>query len=137
MPVAASSNTQLRVILDHTIVGQELTGLEFRKDREYAACRLCGAVFQSAHAISTLSSDYTANVVYLIALETRQWRDRHNKTHPDRDHIALTKSGRTFTPEAALRLASFGLVSLDSDDTEVAHALLSAPRLPASEPERF
>ncbi len=139
--------TRPRVILDHSIVGQHLTGLQFRKDREYAACRLCGAVFQSrlaielpsARAINTPDTPqhaYTPLIQQEVAVETQLWRNRHNRTHPDWQHIALRRSGRTFTPEAALRLAPYGIVSLDGD-TEIAAALWEAPRLPTSEPERF
>ena len=138
MPVASKVVLHTRVILDHTIVGQELTGLEFRKDREHAACRLCGAVFQAARATYSLNYLYTPLVQQEVAVETQLWRNRHNKLHPDWQHVQFKKSGRTFTPEASYRLASYGIVPVgDSNDGEIAAALWEAPRLPTNEPERF
>lgn len=117
------------IILDHTIVGQELTTLSIRKDREFAACRICGVVFQSELATDLPDHMYDGTAVYMVAAETRYWRMQHNKLHPERVHLAFRASGLTFTPEAAQRLAPYGLVSLDASD-EVAQAMLEAPRAP-------
>jgi hypothetical protein len=126
-----------RVILDHSIVGQAGTTLSIRKDREFAACRICGAVFQSLLNTNAVSDEeYRSDPLITIAagIETDEWRDNHNKKHPRREHIALAKSGRTFMPEAAQRLAPYGLVSLDQDD-ETVHANLTAPRAPFDDVE--
>jgi hypothetical protein len=118
-------------ILEHSIVGQSLTSLTIRKGREHAGCRICGAVFQARLAIETPDDCYTLQVQALVAAETREWRDRHNKRHNKREHLSFRASGRTYTPEAALRLAPFGFAALDSvEDEEVAQAMLEAPRAP-------
>jgi hypothetical protein len=118
----------LRVILDHS-VDHPL----FRKDREYAACRICGAVFQPALNTTRVDdADYRADPLLEMAasLEIVEWRQQHNRTHRESEHISLQRSGRTFTPEAAQRLAPYGIVSLDQDD-ETVHAQLTAPRAPS------
>jgi hypothetical protein len=119
-------------------VGQSLTTLSIRKDREFAGCALCGAVFQSAMAIHVADEEWNADKMvfeHAVAIETREWRDAHNKTHSEREHRQFVASGRTFSPEAAIKLAPFGLVSLDVDDAEVAQAMLEAPRAPRDDVE--
>jgi hypothetical protein len=124
------------VILEHSIVGIDTDAFRFRKDREYAACRICGAVFQSELAHIAGEEEYILNsdIRIAIAIETKEWRSNHNKKHSPKEHILLRKSGLTFTPEAAHRLAPFGIVSLDSD-SEIASALLEAPRAPHDDAE--
>jgi hypothetical protein len=128
-----------RLILDHSIVGQSLTSLSVRKDREFAGCAICGAVFQSRLAIELSDEEWNADrkvFEIAVAIETREWRDRHNKTHSEKVHRAFRASGRTFSPEAAHKLAPFGLVSLDDcNEDEVAHAMLEAPRAPVDDVE--
>lgn len=125
-------------ILDHSIVGQSLTSLTIRKDREFAACRICGVVFQARLAIELSDEEWGSSPLlfeHAVAIETKEWRERHNKTHSEREHREFVASGRTFSPEAAHRLAPFGLVSLDVGDSEVAHAMLVAPRAPYDDVE--
>lgn len=127
-----------RVLLEHTIVGLEGVddSFKFRKDREYAACRICGAVFQSALAHMAGDDEYELNpdIKLAIAIETKMWRSSHNKKHSEKEHLALRASGLTFTAEAAHRLAPYGIVTLD-DDAEITSALLEAPRAPTDDAE--
>jgi hypothetical protein len=129
----------MRVLLDHSIVGQSLTSLTIRKDREFAGCRICGAMFQARLAIELSDEEWnvTPNLfANAVMLQTKEWRDRHNKTHSDRVHRQFVESGRTLTPEAAHKLAPFGLVPIaDGDDEEVAHAMRVAPRAPYDDVE--
>lgn len=124
----------MRVLLDHTIVGQSATSLTFRKDREYAACRICGRIFQSRLAIEISDGEWaTDRLVFetAVAIETRRWRNKHNRKHSAREHLALEMSGLTFTPEAVVALAPFGLVPvMDAEVPEIAQALREAPRAP-------
>lgn len=123
----------MRVILDHSIVGQSLTSLSIRKDRQYAGCRICGAMFQSS---LVHSEPYTDVLQARVVTETRQWQDRHNRSHTEREHLTFRASGRTFSPEAAHKLVPFGLVPLDCPtDDEVAHAMATAPRAPFDDAE--
>lgn len=121
----------MRVLLEHSIVGLDDENFKFRKDREYAACRICGAIFQSklAHMASDEEYEVNPDIRVGIAIETKMWRSRHNRIHSEKEHLALHASGLTFTPEAAYRLAPYGIVTLD-DNQEVADALLTSPRAP-------
>lgn len=128
----------MRVVLDHTIVGQALTTLTIRKDREFAGCAICGAVFQSRLAIEVSDEEWErdrATFELAVALETKEWRVQHNLKHNEGVHLEFRKSGRTFSPDAAHKLAPFGLVSLDVNDEEVAHAMRVAPRAPYDDVE--
>lgn len=128
----------MRVLLEHTIVGLEGVdeSFHFRKDREYAACRICGDIFQSkiAHVANDFEYEGDPGIKLAIAIETKMWRSRHNEKHSKKEHLALRASGLTFTPEAAHRLAPYGIVTLDSD-SEVADALLGSPRAPSDDVE--
>lgn len=130
------------LILDHSIVGQSATTLSIRKDREFAACRICGAIFQSWLNTDAVSDEeYSANAEIQIAahIETNEWRRHHNLRHSEREHRNFRATGLTLTPEAAHKLAPFGIVPIA--DTigpyadEVACALFEAPRAPVDDVE--
>jgi hypothetical protein len=124
----------MRLLLDHSIVGQSLTSLTIRKDREFAACRICGAIFQPWLNTDTPDHEYNSEIRLAASIEVLEWRSKHNAQHPDKEHIRFNQSGRTMTPEAAIKLAPFGLVPLDGDD-EIAQALAEAPRVPVNDVE--
>jgi hypothetical protein len=122
------------VLLDHSIVGQSATTLTIRKDREYAACRICGDIFQPWLNTDTPNHAYTPEVRLAADIEILQWRNKHNLKHSDRQHKLFIQSGRTLSPEAAIRLAPFGLVPVgDSGDEEIIQALAEAPRAPVDD----
>lgn len=128
------------VLLDHSIIGQsQLTNFELRKERNLAACRLCGAVFQPAYYIKhPLNLPLDPEKAYEAEREILDWRSKHNSKHSPHEHMLLAMSGRVFTPEAAHKLAPFGLVPVsyqEENPEEVADALLKAPRAPTSSPE--
>lgn len=129
----------MRLLLDHSIVGQSATTLTIRKDREFAGCRVCGAIFQSRMAIEVSDEEWEADRLVFetaVAVETRQWRNKHTRTHSKRAHMQLEESGLTFTPEAAIRLAPFGLVPVgDAEVAEIAQAMREAPRAPIDDVE--
>lgn len=103
----------------------ELTNFEFDSTKPYAGCRLCGVLYQTpANRLGDVEG---------LAL----WREIHNKKHTEKEHIALIHSGRWATPEAAQKLAPFGIFS-PSDvlfDNEVNDALAKAPRTPSDDSE--
>ena len=130
----------LSVILDHSIVGQSATTLSINKNREYAACRICGAIFQSWLNTNQVSDEeYKADpsLELAAALETMEWRRNHNRKHSERTHRAFRATGRTMTPEAANKLAPFGLVAINDAllDNDIACALFEAPRAPTNDVE--
>lgn len=126
----------MSLLLDHSIVGQSLTTLTIRKDREFAACRICGAIYQSTINKETPDRAYTPLKEWIAHGQTLRWREDHNRNHPEKVHLAFRASGLTLTPWAAHRLAPFGLVPIaDATDPEVAMAMLEAPRAPVDDAE--
>lgn len=127
------------VFLDHSIVGQsELTNFKLRKDRQYAFCRICGALYQSRLATDTDDLNYTTDwaIPYAVEIETREWQMAHNKTHPEHVHKSFVASGRFLSPEATVKLAPYGIAPVSDMimDDEVAQAALEAPRAPSDSP---
>ena len=125
------------ILLDHSIVGQSATTLTIRKDREYAACRICGAIFQSILNIKTSDVEYAPLIKLAATIETNEWRVKHNKRHSVREHMAFRASGLTLTPEAAIKLAPYGLVPvMDAySNHEIVDALALAGRAPVDDVE--
>lgn len=126
--------------LDHSIVGQqELTNFELRKDREFACCRICGAIYQSRVALDSGTLEYELNpaLKVLVKADTVEWRINHNKTHPDHVHRAFMMSGLFLAPEAAHKLAPYGIAPVSDMVTnpESAIAAYEAPRAPVAEVE--
>lgn len=130
----------MHIILDHSIVGISATTLSIRKDREFAACRICGAIFQSWLNTNRVSDEeYAADpeIELAAAIETKEWRRQHNLKHSEATHRQFRESGLTFTPEAAHKLAPFGLVPIGDMvyQDEIAQALAEAPRAPVDDVE--
>jgi hypothetical protein len=124
------------VLLDHTIVGQSLTSLTIRKDREFAGCRICGAIFQPKLNTDTPDELYTELTAYRAHEEITRWRIKHNKRHAEREHLQFRDTGLTLSPRAAHRLAPYGLIPvLDAQDPEIADAMRTAPRAPYDDVE--
>ena len=124
----------MRVLLDHSIVGQSATSLTIRKDRRFAGCAICGALFQPAVFINSI--ELTPAQIVEGEAEIAQWRTEHNKSHTAKQHMQHAESGLTLQPKAANRLAPFGLVPVaDAEDGEIADALREAPRAPVDDVE--
>lgn len=123
-----------------------LPGLKFRPDRDHSYCGICGAVFQSEADRDPVGvyqqdpaqfSHRLANVEIHARNLRQQWRLTHSKTHPQRAHNSLRLSGRHVTPEAAEKLAAFGIISLTDlvMDDEVSHALRLSKAVPKDDAE--
>jgi hypothetical protein len=81
--------------------------------------------------------DYAADPDLKLAahLETLEWRRYHNTKHSEKAHRTFRATGRTMTPEAANKLAPFGLVPIEDALTSEEHAcaLFDAPRAPVDD----
>lgn len=92
-----------------------IEGMKFNPDKDYRACLICGAVYQSwldrnyqALPVGPLKQKLAAR-----AKEQRgNWAVKHAGTHSIYEHELLKKSGLSMTPEAAKKLAAFGLLPL-------------------------
>jgi hypothetical protein len=124
-----------------------LEGLLFRADKPHDGCRICGAVFQTDYDRNpvgqfknptgrVLFSSVEAVNDYALHLR-REWSRKHNKQHTEREHRLLRLSGRWCTPEAAHRLAAFGVISLVdlALDDEVASAYRESNAVPIDDSE--
>ena len=115
------------------MVGSEgLTGFVFDPSKNHAGCGICGEVFQSI--LDRLQ--WPTYEEWQRALDMRtEWRIKHARTHSSAQHRQLKESGLFALPEAAGKLASFGIIPLTDTilHDEVAHALLEAPRAPTDD----
>jgi len=118
-----------------------LTNFEFDASKPFVGCKLCGRLFQSKYdrdPYSYVTADFAIDAVLHHARKlSRGWQITHNKSHPEHEHVALLKSGRWCTPEAAEILAPLGVIPLIDLvlDQEVNHAMRQAPRAPIVDAE--
>lgn len=120
-----------------------LIGFEFELGRPHTICKLCGAVFQTVYdrnPESYVDATYflNADMVSMYALGLRkEWSHNHAKTHSDWEHQALALSQRWCTPEAAEKLAPFGIIDIAglALDEEVQQAYRQAHRAPDNDAE--
>jgi len=112
----------------------ELTGLQFDPTCNHAGCGICGEVFQSP--LDRLQSPTVGEWSKALELRT-EWRIRHAGTHTAAQHRQLRLSGLFALPEAAQKLASYGIIPLTDTvrHDEVSHALLESPRAPSDDVE--
>jgi len=124
----------VKLFLNHSIVGApEALTEEFRDDRPYTFCRICGVVYQP-ELNRVHDWDYTPVVEVAAELLRREWSATHARRHTAKEHRQLQQSGNFLTPEAAYKLAPYGIAPL-GDDAEVMQAMAEAPRAPVDGPE--
>jgi hypothetical protein len=108
-------------------------GAKFDMKFPYTGCRICGAISQTDEDRHAKTPRQTLDA-YLNRLE---WRRKHSRTHPQHMHDQLERSGAYMTPEAASRLASYGIISVADMALidEHWHAGRESPRIPANDVE--
>lgn len=112
------------------MVGAEaLTGLVFDPSKPHCGCGICGEVYQSD--LDRLE-DPTLYERDLAFDKRQQWRMQHSRSHTSTQHRQLRESGLFALPEAAGKLASFGIIPLTDTvrHVEINDALFEAPRAP-------
>lgn len=120
------------VIVGGMVGADALTGLKFDPSKPHAGCGICGEVFQSdldrLEAPELYDRDRAFNA-------RQEWRIKHSRSHPDYMHEQLRKSGMFALPEAATKLAAFGIIPLTDTvrHVEVVDALFEAPRAPSDD----
>ncbi len=101
------TNRQKRHIVGHGFA-LRINGLKFDPNKDHTYCRICGDVYQSE-----LDRNYTNLEEWYEAMERRRaWSHSHSKLHGEREHLALAQSGLWVTPEAASKLAAFGIIPI-------------------------
>ena len=97
----------------------------FNTQRPYCGCSLCGEVFQSDLDRSVPPNHIPSNsLIARIAYDRRlRWRREHTCSHNHK------RNGTFTTPEAAQKLARYGIFSLVDlvMDDEISQALKEAP----------
>ena len=90
----------------------------FDPNGPYTYCRLCGDIFQCL-TVPEPQNTYVR----------QSWAVRHSSSHSKQEHDTYNKSNYYIMPEAQIKLAPFGIISLEQSD-EVRIALLeSKPQL--------
>lgn len=121
------------LVLTGGMVGADaLTGFVFDPSKNHAGCGICGEVFQSN--LDRLQTPTYEE--YMRALDKRtEWRIKHARTHTPAQHRQLHISGLFALPEAATKLAAFGIIPLTDTvrHDEIGHALFEAPRAPTDD----
>lgn len=109
-----------------------LEGMEFDPSFTHAGCGICGEVFQSH--LDRLQAPTVGE--FNRALDMRlEWRIRHARMHSSTEHRQLRLSGLFALPEAAKKLASYGIIPLTDTvrHDESVHALAESPRAPVND----
>jgi len=98
---------------------------------------ICGAIFQSKLDHTVNQGELPHNSLKASrAKELRErWSEQHRKSHPESEHKQLRKSGRAMTPEAAHKLAAFGIIPITDmvTDNEVEYALMESSAIPTED----
>lgn len=131
------TDPRLQVIITGAAVGlDKLAGLVFDKDKPFRACLICGAVFQSKGDRKTNSASSQRHVEQMAHIRIL-WANKHAREHSIKEHDALKRSGNVMTPEAANKLAAFGLIpavdAVLSDEINI--ALLESSAIPQDDCE--
>lgn len=110
----------------------KLEDADFDPGCNYRACLLCGAVFQSG-----IDREFDPSLRELLsAYEMREnWAKVHAKRHSGKEHAALKASGASMTPEAAHKLAAYGLIPLTGITEEIEVALFESSPMPTEDAE--
>lgn len=107
----------------------------FNPHADFSGCKLCGAVYQSDLDRKVANRHATPGESIQATVQRKNWTLHHAKTHSDKEHAALASSGRFCTPEAAYKLASYGIIGIPLvGDDETTDAQANAKRLPADSP---
>lgn len=129
----------------------------FDSQSPFSCCRLCGALYQHPddrrcksfldtgqlieHKMLNGESYFTGSQLAVVILDEctsrrQSWRLAHEaKYHTVAEIEAFAKTGYALTPEAAHKLAPYGITPLGNMSEEIVDALYTAPRKPNEEYE--
>ena len=116
------------LLLEVAVGTSELVNYKFDLNKPYAGCGICGEVYQT-------DLDRAGDDPFYAFTKRTEWRNAHARTHSDNEHRLLKNSGLLALPEAAQRLASYGIIPLTDSvkNDEVPIALLESPRAPIND----
>lgn len=123
---------------------ESLTNFKFQAHNPHTYCRICGALFQSdfdrnpEEFVSDDSNDITlSDVISYATLKRKRWSQYHAATHSSQEHDLLVKRNLWLTPDAAYRLAAYGIIPLVDMvlNDEIEDSLRQAPSIPTEDSE--
>lgn len=145
-------------LLISTPIGLDSLGAEFIVEAPWSACRLCGAIYQSDldritylfkqqgriqeivdrsnGEIHFIGDEHATRLLDDATDRRKRWRELHERRyHTEVEVESLLKTGFAMTPEAAHKLAPFGITPLGNMHEEIVDALFTAPRAPYDDAE--
>lgn len=145
-------------VLLSTPIGLKSLGSTFEVEAPFTGCRLCGSIYQSkldllcrtyleqGHLVETFDpitrtstfygDDFYLNVLHTANDKRARWRELHERRyHTEKEIESFNATGFAFTPEAANKLAPFGITPLGNLHPEIIDALYTAPRAPVNDVE--
>lgn len=158
MPHTHSPFKPAEALLISTPIGLSTLGAEFVVEAPFSACRLCGAIYQSPldrlcyeylkdHRLQEIvdrsngesmfiGDEHACRVLDEATDRRKRWRELHERRyHTEQEVFALHQTGFAMTPEAAHKLAPFGITPLGNMHEEIVDALFTAPRKPENDAE--
>lgn len=126
------SNAPAELVLTGGVVGWDYLD-QFDPAAPLAGCRLCGKVYQTKYHRRLHLEGRTNNdkLLQLVLDLNTIWREKHTRECHSEDEVEkFTKTGFAFTPEAAHKLAPFGIVPLGNMHVDIADGMYEAPRAP-------
>jgi hypothetical protein len=125
-------------VMTGTAIGLKEAGIsedQFISAAPLAACRLCGAIYQTQLHRNLYWFRQQGKEPPLLLKRVLQlndkWRERHaNDMHTHAEIEAFTKTGWALTPEAANVLAPYGIIPLGNQHIDIMDALYESSRAP-------
>src|SRR5687768_17780246 len=141
----SEASPKLKLLINGAAIGLDtLTGFQFDPKKDHAYCRICGCVYQTDYDRSPelfKDSIEFAGSIFLLGRYAESlrnhWSLRHSNTHSDQEHRHLALSGEWLTPEAAHKLAGFGIIDVAGSVTnpEIEAAYRESSPVPTNDAE--
>ena len=128
------NNKPTELVLMGTAVG--IDEKTFIPAAPLAACRLCGAIYQTQlhrnlYSFRRQGKDDPPLLLKRVLDLNEQWRRIHtNDMHTPSEVEKFVKTGWALTPEAAHVLAPYGIIPMGKSHADISAALLESPRKP-------
>lgn len=112
----------------------KIEDMEFDPAKDYRACLICGDIFQSQLDRMEFK---TPDLIVDAKTSRDRWARLHARRHTNREHHTLALSEGSMLPEAANKLAAFGLLPIMDmvDNDEVIVALFESNAMPKDDSE--
>jgi hypothetical protein len=124
--------------MNNTLTGMavgldQLAGLKFDPRSPHVYCGICGDVYQldlNRNPHKYVSPAFDNNFVLVEqygVTKLKEWSQTHAREHTSNQHRLLALSNESVTPEAAHKLAAFGIIPITQNPDIVAALYESSP----------